>query len=140
MSRSRSYQGALCASFAALMVVAVVAGPATASRAPTNAERSSLRAAVLGQCNAEDPPCTWKRAVVSTKNARFALAYANSSLTDYNVIYRRASTGTTRWRSRIVLSGGVVSCSRLLRAAPRAVLRDLKVTGLKSNSVGYCGY
>lgn len=140
MSRHPSSRVGVCAFLVALTATLVLTAPATASRAPSQSERSSLRATVLSQCNADDPPCTWKRAVISTKNSRFALAYANGSFTDYNVIYRRADPATNRWRSRIVLSGGVVNCARLLRAAPRAVLRDLKITGLKSGSVGYCGY
>lgn len=140
MKRHRPVQLILATFVMAALTSLVVAGSASASRAPTKAERASLRATVLSQCNKEDGPCIWRRAVVSTRNSRFALVYANGSFIDYNVIYRRDGPTATRWRSRKVLSNGVDNCSALLKAAPREVLRDLNIRGLKSDSIGYCGF
>lgn len=136
-ARRRLLLGAFIVTAVASMIVA---GAASASRAPTKAERTSLRATTLAQCNKADGPCTWKSAVISTRNARFALSYANGSFIDYNVIYRRDSPTATRWRSRLLLSNGVSLCSVLLKAAPREVLRDLNIQGIKGSSTGYCGY
>lgn len=138
--RRRNRRIALPASLMILALLVAAVATAQASRAPTRAERDSLRAIVLEQCSATQPGCKFNGSRVSTVNPRFALANSGGFNYGYSVIYRRANAQSLRWRARTVIGGGLPGCRELLRAAPAKVLRDLRIQGFKSNgTTGYCG-
>lgn len=123
----------------ALVMVGVFAASANASRAPTAKEKAAIKRVALKRCNASAPaPCRFHKARVSTKNARYAWADVTGEGFSA-VLLKRANTRTRSFKVIAWQGGGVEECSRWLAKAPRAVLRDLHVVGLKSSGdVGTC--
>jgi curli biogenesis system outer membrane secretion channel CsgG len=114
---------------------------ADASRAPTSKERAAIKRIALKKCNAAAPePCRFHKARVSTKNARYAWADVTGEGFSA-VLLKRANTGTRRFKVAGTQGGGIGECTYWRSKAPRAVLKDLRVSGLKDSSgnVGSCG-
>jgi curli biogenesis system outer membrane secretion channel CsgG len=114
---------------------------AVASRAPTRKERAAIKRIALKKCNAAAPaPCRFHKARVSTKNARYAWADVTGEGFSA-VLLKRANASTRRFKVVGTQGGGIGECSYWRKKAPRAVLADLRVTGLtdSSGNVGDCG-
>lgn len=129
------------------LVVAVVAAfgtvtaPAAADRAPSKRERWAIKRVALKAC---PPPsvsdCTFKKARISTRDARFAWAdVIGDGLS--GVLVKLPSARSRRFRIVGYQGGGIGACSYWRARAPRKVLRDLHVSGLidDSGAVGNCG-
>lgn len=120
---------------------ALVAAPADAARRPTRPEAHAIKRVALKACNRGGAPypCRYHRARVSTRNARYA--WADVTTDGFSaVLLRRPSRGSTRFRVVGWQGGGIGSCREWRKHAPAAVLRDLGVSGLRSDgSVGRCG-
>ena len=117
---------------------AVLVPAATADRRPTKRERTAIKRVALNECG--DPSCTFHRARVSTRNARYAWAVVTTEGFSA-VLMRRPSKRSRRWRVIGTQGGGIAECSYWERRAPDRVLRDLRVKGLvgSSGEVRTCG-
>jgi hypothetical protein len=110
---------------------------ATADRRPTKRERTAIKRVALEACG--DSTCTFHRARVSTRNARYAWAVVTKEGFSA-VLMRRPSKRSRRWRVIGTQGGGIAECSYWERRAPDRVLRDLRVKGLVgSGEVRTCG-
>jgi hypothetical protein len=130
----------------AAAAVAVVFGlvptpPASADRAPSKAERAAIKPLALKTCNGSAPQeCTFHGARISTARARFA--WANVTGEGFSgALLKRPSRRSLRFRVVATQGGGIGECSYWRRHAPRAVLRDLRISGLidDSGTVRNCG-
>jgi hypothetical protein len=75
---------------------------------------------------------------VSTKNGRYAWGKVVGEGFS-GVLLKRANTHTRSFKVVATQGGGVEECSKWLAAAPRAVLKDLRVVGLDSSgNTGSC--
>ena len=115
---------------------------ADASRAPTKSEKAAIKRVALKKCESggAPTPCRFHRARVSTKNARYA--WADVTTEGFSaVLLKRASTKTRSFKVIGTQGGGIGDCKEWRKLAPRAVLKDLHVSGLKDSSgdVGNCG-
>jgi hypothetical protein len=127
-TRWASALGAVVATFG------TVASPAAADRAPSRSEASAIKRAALKAC---PPPavsdCDFRKARISTRNARFAWAdVIGEGLSA--VLVKRPSARSRRFRIVGTQGGGISSCSYWRARAPRSVLRDLHVKGLVDDS------
>jgi len=119
---------------------ALLAAPSGASRGPTRSEARAIERVALRACEraGAPSPCRYHRARVSTRDPRYA--WADVTTDGFSaVLLRRPSRGSTRFRVIGVQGGGIGDCRVWRRKAPRAVLRDLRVSGLRADgSVGRC--
>jgi hypothetical protein len=121
--------------------LASTATPAAADRAPSKAERAAIEAVALKTCNASAPDdCEFGGARVSTRNARFAWADVVGEGFS-GALLKRPSKRSHRFRVIGTQGGGIGECSYWRRRAPRAVLRDLRISGLVDDdgTVRNCG-
>jgi hypothetical protein len=123
---------------AVLGACAALAPLAVADRRPTQRERTAIREAALKACG--DSTCTFRRARVSTRNARYAWAIVTKEGFSA-VLMRRPSSRSQRWRVIGTQGGGISECAYWERRAPSRVLRDLGIAGLvgTSGDVRTCG-
>ncbi len=115
-----------------VLVLAVLGtSPAIAAdRAPTKAERRAIERKALKVCGRAAPgPCTFHRARVSTRNARFAWAVVTGEGFS-GALLERATKHAKRFRVAATQGGGIGTCTYWRRHAPDGVLRDLRVHGL----------
>jgi hypothetical protein len=122
---------------AACALLATVAG---AARRPTRPEARALQRVALRACEhtGAPSPCRYHGARVSTRDPRYAWAEVTTDGFSA-VLLRRPTRGSTRFRVIGVQGGGIGDCRVWRRKAPRAVLRDLRVSGLRADgSVGRC--
>jgi hypothetical protein len=106
---------------------------ADASRAPTRSERAAIKRVALKACEAGPVECRFKKARVSTRNARYAWADVVGEGFS-GALLRRANTHTRHFRVVGTQGGGIGSCEYWRDLAPRAVLRDLRISGLTDDS------
>jgi hypothetical protein len=121
--------------------LASTAAPAAADRAPSKAERAAIEAVALKACNESAPDeCEFGRARVSTANARFAWADVVGEGFS-GALLKRPSKRSHRFRVIGTQGGGIGACSYWRRRAPRAVLRDLRISGVVDDdgTVRNCG-
>ena len=115
---------------------------ADASRAPTTRERAAITRVAVKTCKAAAGPggCRFVKARVSTRNARYAWADVVGEGFS-GTLLKRANTRTRRFKVVGTQGGGMGECTYWRDRAPRAVLKDLRITGLKDSSgaVGSCG-
>jgi hypothetical protein len=123
---------------AMLGACAAVVPSAVADRRPTQRERAAIRDAALKACG--DSTCRFRRARVSTRNARYAWVIVTKEGFSA-VLLRRPSRRSRRWRAIGTQGGGISECSYWERRAPDRVLRDLGIQGLvgTSGEVRTCG-
>jgi hypothetical protein len=123
--------------FAMLVACYALAPSATADRRPTTRERAAIKRAALDACG--DSTCRFRRARVSTRNARYA--WAGVVREGFSgVLLRRTTKRSRRWHAIGTQGGGIAECSYWERRAPDGVLRDLSVKGLDdSGEVRTCG-
>jgi hypothetical protein len=138
MSRAGDRRRACAALLAIGAAVGFAAAPAAADRAPSKAERAAIEAVALDACRASD--CEFRRARVSTSNARFAWADVIGEGFS-GVLLKRPTKRSHRFRVIGTQGGGISECSYWRRRAPRAVLRDLRISGLvdDAGTVRSCG-
>ena len=117
---------------------AALAPAAAGDRRPTKRERTAIKRVALKACG--DSSCTFHRARVSTRNARYAWAVVTTEGFSA-VLMRRPSKRSRRWRVIGTQGGGIAECSYWERRAPDGVLRDLGVNGVvgSSGEVRTCG-
>jgi hypothetical protein len=124
----------------ALLVTAFVVPSAAADRAPSKSEARAIERVALKTC---DPPvrkCEFRKARVSTRNARFAWAdVVDEGLS--GMLLKRRTAHPRRFRVIGIQGGGISECSYWRARAPAAVLRDLHIVGLidDSGTTGNCG-
>jgi hypothetical protein len=125
----------------AMMMLGVLVAPADASRAPTKRERAAIKRVAMKACGRAAPePCRFHKARVSTKNARYAWADVTGEGFS-GTLLKRANTRTRRFKVIGTQGGGIGDCAEWRKLAPRAVLKDLRISGLtdSSGASGSCG-
>lgn len=120
-----------------LTLTAALAAPALADRAPTKSERTAIKRVATKHCA---QGCTFKKARVSTRNARYAWATVIGEGIS-GVLLKRRTPHAHRFKRIGFQGGGIQACSYWRKRAPRRVLRDLDISGLLDNSgaTGRCG-
>ncbi len=124
-----------------MAALAIAIPPAAADRSPTKAERKAIKRVALTLCNPAVGDCRFGGARVSTRNERYAWA----SVTDEGLsgaLLKRPTADSRRFRVIGVQGGGIGACSYWRKRAPRAVLRDLRISGLvdaETGAVRNCG-
>ena len=114
-------------------VLGFAAPLASADRAPSRAERTAIKRVALDACQAGGRECDYRRARVSTRNARYAWAdVIGEGFSGVLVKRRRASA--RRFRVIGIQGGGIAECSYWRARAPSGVLRDLRISGLVDDS------
>jgi hypothetical protein len=107
---------------------------ASADRAPSKSERAAIKRVALKACEGAPDPCRFHGARVSTANARFA--WANATAEGFSgALLKRPSRRSHRFRVVAIQGGGIGTCSDWRRHAPRAVLRDLQISGLLADGI-----
>jgi hypothetical protein len=109
--------------------VALTAPAALADRAPTKSERAAIKRVAAKPCAGPPSNCKFKRARVSTRNARYAWASVIGEGVS-GVLVKRRTKHARRFRTIGVQGGGIQACSYWRRRAPRPVLRDLHIRGV----------
>jgi curli biogenesis system outer membrane secretion channel CsgG len=122
-----------------VLMVGVLAQAAEASRAPTSKEKAAIKRVALKKCNASAPAaCRFHKARVSTKNARYAWADVTGEGFS-GVLLTRANTRTRSFKVIATQGGGVEDCSKWRSKASSAVLKDLRIVGVRGgDDVGNC--
>lgn len=125
---------------AALCALAAVPA-ADAARRPGGATARAIKRVALKECNrgGAPTPCRFHGSRVSTRNPRYA--WADVTTEGFSaVLLRRPSRSSLRFRAIGVQGGGIGDCADWRRRAPAAVLRDLRVSGLRGDgTTGRCG-
>lgn len=124
-----------------MVMFGAFAGLADASRAPTKRERVAIKRVAMKACEGAAPdPCRFHKARVSTKNARYAWADVTGEGFS-GVLLKRANTRTRSFKVVGTQGGGIGDCAQWRKLAPRAVLKDLRISGLtdSSGATGSCG-
>jgi hypothetical protein len=126
------------------VVAALVASLATAeaARQPTPPEARAIERAALRACDGHGPPgssCEFHGARVSTRDPHFA--WADVTTDGFSgALLKRPSKGTAHFHVIATQGGGIELCSKWRKQAPKRVLADLHVVGLRGNgSTGRCG-
>lgn len=118
----------------------VAASPAIADRSATKAERAAIKRVTMKRCGAPDG-CTFRKARISTRNARYAWAEIIGEGVS-GMLLKRPTAGSRRFRVVGFQGGGIGECTYWRKRAPRSVLRDLDIDGLvdvSSGTEGNCG-
>jgi hypothetical protein len=107
----------------------VVTTPAVADRSATKAERAAVKRVVLKRCGTTPEPCEFRKARVSTRNARYVWAsVVQEGLS--GMLLKRPSARSRRFKVIGIQGGGIGECSYWRARAPSAVLRDLDIAGV----------
>jgi hypothetical protein len=126
-------------SFLTLLAVLCLAAPAAADRKPSKAEKSAIKAVSLKACGSPPGGCRFRGARISTANARFAWGDVTGEGFS-GVLVKRPTKRSHRFRVIGTQGGGIGECRYWRARAPRAVLRDLRISGLvASGDVRNCG-
>ena len=116
---------------------ALIAPAAVADRAASKSERAAIKRVALAHCDAPGG-CTFKKARVSTRSARYAWADVFGEGFS-GALLKRATAHSRRFKVVGIQGGGIGACSYWRARAPRSVLRDLDVVGLTDISAGTTG-
>jgi hypothetical protein len=128
----------------ALLAGAIVLAPALPAaardRPPSKGERAAIKRVAMKDCGAPERPCTFHGARVSTRNPRFVWANVTSEGLSGKLL-KRPAPGSRRFKVVGIQGGGIGECSYWRKRASRAVLRDLRISGLvdASGTVRTCG-
>jgi hypothetical protein len=120
------------AGLAAGAVLIFIVPSAAADRRPTKREASAIKRVALKACRPA-PGCDFRRARVSTPNARFAWASVVGEGFS-GALLKRPTKRSRRFRVVGTQGGGIATCAYWRARAPRRVLRDLHVRGLVDDS------
>jgi hypothetical protein len=118
----------------------VASSPAIADRSATKAERAAIERVTMKRCNAPDG-CRFRRARISTRNARYAWADILGEGVS-GMLLKRPSSHSRRFKVVGFQGGGIGECTYWRKHAPRSVLRDLDIDGLvdvTAGTEGSCG-
>jgi hypothetical protein len=118
----------------------VAASPAIADRSATKAERAAIKRVTMKRCAAPDG-CTFRKARISTRNARYAWAEIIGEGVS-GMLLKRPTSRSRRFKVVGFQGGGIGECTYWRKRAPRSVLRDLDIDGLvdvASGTEGSCG-
>ena len=119
---------------------ALTAQPALSDRAASKAERAAIKRVTMKRCDAPDG-CTFRKARVSTHNARYAWAEIIGEGVS-GMLVKRPTSRSRRFEVVGFQGGGIGECTYWRKRAPRSVLRDLDIHGLidvSSGTEGNCG-
>jgi hypothetical protein len=122
---------------AALTTVAlglVATSPAIADRSATKAERAAIKRVTMKRCGAPGG-CTFRKARISTRNARYAWAEVIGEGVS-GMLLKRPTSRSRRFKVVGFQGGGIGECTYWRKRAPRSVLRDLDIDGLVDVSSG----
>jgi hypothetical protein len=113
---------------------------AAADREPSKREASAIKRVALKACSSAPGGCEFRKARVSTRNARFAWARVVGEGFS-GVLLKRPTKRSRRFRTVGIQGGGIATCAYWRARAPRKVLRDLRIRGLvdDSGAVASCG-
>jgi len=130
----------LMGTLVALLAVTLV--PAQAARQPSAPEAKAIERAALRSCEGHGPPgssCDFHGARVSTRDPHFA--WADVTTEGFSgALLKRPAKASTHFHVIATQGGGIETCSKWRRQAPRRVLADLHVVGLRGDgSTGSCG-
>jgi hypothetical protein len=138
---ARNLKAALAVATVGAMLVASLA-PAEAARQPTPSEAKAIKRAAMRACDGHGPPgstCEFHGARVSTRDPRFA--WADVTVDGFSAaLLERPTKRSTHFHAVATQGGGIGACSYWRKHAPKRVLADLHVVGLRANgSTGRCG-
>jgi hypothetical protein len=133
-------QGALgVATLVAMLLVGLAS--AQAARQPTAPEAKALIRVALHACEGHGPPgstCEFRGARVSTRNAHFAWVDMTTDGFSGALLKRPRKTGAN-FHVIAIQGGGIERCTKWRKKAPKRVLADLHIVGLRGNgSTGRC--
>ncbi|MBS1886535.1 MAG: hypothetical protein JSU06_05025 [Actinobacteria bacterium] len=116
--------------------------PADAARAPTATEAKAIKRAALRACHGHGPPgssCEFRGARVSTRDPHYA--WAEVTVDGFSAaLLKRPTKRSTHFHAVATQGGGIELCSHWRKHAPKRVLADLHVVGLRADdSTGRCG-
>lgn len=128
----------------AITVVALLAASlstADAARQPTAPEAKAIKRASLRACSGYGPPgmsCEFHGARVSTRDGHYA--WADVTTDGFSgALLKRPSKAGAHFHVVAIQGGGVELCSKWRKKAPKRVLADLHIVGLRGNgSTGRC--
>jgi hypothetical protein len=125
----------------ATVVAVLVASLASAeaARQPTPPEAKAIKRAALRACQGPPGlPCEFHGARVSTRDPHFA--WADVTTDGFSgALLKRPTKRATHFHVIAIQGGGIEECSKWRRHAPKRVLADLHVVGLRANgSTGRC--
>ncbi len=112
----------------------VATSPAIADRSATKAERAAIKRVTMKRCDAPDR-CRFRKARISTRNARYAWADIIGEGVS-GMLLKRPSSRSRRFKVVGFQGGGIGECTYWRKRAPRSVLRDLDIDGLVDVSAG----
>jgi hypothetical protein len=118
---------------------ALAAQPALADRSASKAERAAIKRVTMKRCGAPGG-CTFRKARISTRNARYAWAEIIGEGVS-GMLLKRPTSRSRRFKV-VGFQGGIGECTYGRKRAPRSVLRDLDIDGLvdiSSGTEGNCG-
>jgi hypothetical protein len=118
----------------------VATSPAIADRSATKAERAAIKRVTMKRCGAPGG-CTFRKARISTRNARYAWAEIIGEGVS-GMLLKRPTSRSRRFKVVGFQGGGIGECTYWRKRAPRSVLRDLDIDGLvdvSSGTEGNCG-
>jgi hypothetical protein len=128
---------------AATVVAMLVAGLATAeaARQPTATEAKAIKRAALRACHGHGPPeepCQFRGARVSTRDAHYA--WADVTTDGFSgALLKRPTKRSTHFHAVATQGGGIELCSKWRKHAPKRILADLHIAGLRADgSTGRC--
>jgi hypothetical protein len=139
MHRMRS-RSLVVATLAIVALGLVATSPAIADRSATKAERAAIKRVTMKRCGAPDG-CTFRKARISTRNARYAWAEVIGEGVS-GMLLKRPTSHSRRFKVVGFQGGGIGECAYWRKRAPRSVLRDLDIDGLvdiASGTEGNCG-
>jgi hypothetical protein len=129
---------------AATVIAILVAGLATAeaARQPPPAEAKAIERAAMRACDGHGPPgssCEYHGARVSTRDPHYA--WADVTTDGFSAaLLKRPTKRTNHFHVIAIQGGGIETCAKWRKKAPRRVLADLHVVGLHADgSTGRCG-
>jgi hypothetical protein len=138
---ARNLKAALAVATVGAMLAASLA-PAEAARQPTPPEAKAIKRAAMRACDGHGPPgstCEFHGARVSTRDPHFAWADVTTDGFSATLL-KRPTKGGTQFHVIATQGGGIETCSKWRKHAPKRVLADLHVVGLRANgSTGRCG-
>jgi hypothetical protein len=114
--------------------LALFAPVAAADRSATKAERAAIKRVTMKRCHAPDG-CTFRKARISTRSARYAWADIIGEGVS-GMLLKRPTSRSRRFEVVGFQGGGIGECTYWRKRAPRSVLRDLDIHGLVDVSAG----
>jgi hypothetical protein len=132
----------MLAAAAALTMLVAGLSTAEAARRPSPPEAKAIKRASLRACSGHGPPgssCEFHGARVSTRDPHFAWADVTTDGFSAALLHRPTNR-STHFHVVAIQGGGIETCAKWRKQAPKRVLADLQVVGLRADgSTGGCG-